>query len=72
MNVAADIDRAHDEVVVGSRVFGWGHHWVIKRQRTVNGVREVLTRRVTGPQKNVNVWVPAWRVQRYCIRSEAE
>lgn len=72
MNVAADIDRAHDEVVVGSRWFGWGHHWQIKRQRTVDGVREVLTRRLTGERKNVNCWVAAWRVQKYCTRSEAE
>ena len=71
MNVRADIDRAHDEVVVGSRVFGWGHHWEIKRQRTAEfGVREVLMRRLTGERKNVNCWVPAWRVQKYCSPSE--
>ena len=73
MNVAADIDRAHDEVVVGSRVFGWGHHWDIKRQRTgAFGVREVLMHRLTGDRRHVKCWVAAWRVQRYCSRSEAK
>ena len=72
MNVAADKDRAHDLVVVGSRWFGWGHHWEIKRRRVGTvGVVEVLMRRVTGERKNVTNWVPAWRVQRYCNRTEA-
>lgn len=71
MNVAADIERAHELVVVGSRWFGWGHHWTIKRLRMVDGVTEALMHRDTGERKNVNNWVAAWRVQKYCDRSEA-
>ena len=69
MNVPADRERAHDEVVVGSHWFGWGHHWEIKRERVDNGVHEVLMRRTSG--KSFSTWVASWRVQRYCIRSEA-
>ena len=70
MNVAKDIERAHEQVVVGSRWFGWGHHWTIKQERLDNGVRMVLTHRVTGARKNVNIWLAAWRVQRYCTPRE--
>jgi len=69
--VAKDIERAHEEVVVGSRWFGWGHHWTIKRERTAAfGVRQVLMHRATGERRNVNVWVDAWRVQRYLTPRE--
>lgn len=72
--VAADKDRAHDLVVVGSRWFGWGHHWTIKRERTAAfGVKQVLMHRDTGERgkvKSTNVWVEAWRVQRYLVTRE--
>lgn len=70
MIVPADAERAHENVVVGSRWFGWGHHWTLKRERVVEGVHQVLMHRVTGPRKNVDVWVDSWRVQKYCTPRE--
>jgi hypothetical protein len=72
VNVPADIERAHEQVVVGSRWFGWGHHWTIKRERTVDGVREVLMHRATGGRKHTQQWIAAWRVQRYLTPRESE
>jgi hypothetical protein len=72
MNVARDAERAHEQVVVGSRWYGWGHHWTIMRDHLDEaGVREVVMRRDTGPRHNRLNVVAAWRVQRYCTPREA-
>jgi hypothetical protein len=70
VNVPKDIERAHEQVVVGSRWFGWGHHWTIGPDRVVDGIREVRMRRDTGPRQNRHQWVAAWRVQRYLTPRE--
>lgn len=72
--MTAVVERAHEQVVVGSRWFGWGHHWTIKRLRENGqyGVHQALMHRDTGERRNVNVWVDSWRVQRFCSLREAE
>lgn len=82
MTAAVDIDRTHDLVVVGSRWHGWGHHWTAVDERERWGMREVrLVRDVRGPKGMERgivkrhaqhwEWVAAWRVQKYCRRTEA-
>lgn len=81
MSTPADRDRANELVTVGSRWFGWGHHHTVVDEREVGGVREVrMVRDVQGkkgmepgaPAKKApaHEWCAAWRVQKFCDRTQ--
>ena len=59
----------------GERWFGWGYHHTILATREREGVKEVLIARdkaplVAGSRRGAH-WIAAWRLQRYCTRTEA-
>ena len=71
-----DADRPSELVgSKGERWFGWGYHWTILGVRERQGVKEVLISRdksstVPGTRRDAT-WIAAWRLQRYCTRTEA-
>src|ERR1043166_3119735 len=76
-HVREDADRPSELVTIGSRWFGWRHHWTVMEERTGRfGLREVRFVRddkpgVPSTDKRVrDHWLPAWRVQRFCDRTE--
>ena len=74
IHAVGDSDRPNELVTgTGQRWFGWGYHMTILRERSVEGVREVLVVRdespgKPGPTKKAH-WIAAWRIQKFCTRS---
>jgi hypothetical protein len=74
-HVKDDADRPNELVTIGSRWFGWRHHWTVMEERRGHyGVREVRFVRddkpgVPSTERRVrDQWLPAWRIQRFCDR----